>query len=551
MDGFPNMDEAKAHAREQNSEPWPEPIDFLSDHDLTGTPTLRADHLPNAIVPFVFDVAERMGVDPSAVALAALVSLASVIDEDWCLQPKQLDYEWTENARIWGAIVGDPSILKTPVIKATTAPIDKMEVAARKRHSEAMHDYKAAMSQWKEGGSDPESEPTMPRLDRYMVESTTVEALSEVLRDDMEAKQRAPAGKVLIRQDEMSEWVGGFDRYRSGGKGGSDRGAYLRLYNGGRHTVDRIGRGSFAASSWSACILGGIQPGPIQQIAREAADDGLLQRFCYVVPTQQRRGEDRRPNAAAAARYEALFPAIAALHPPQADGGYPQQLVLHTDAHQYRLQINDLAEAMAAMPDSSNRLKAALGKWPGLFARLALIFHLIGVADAQANGERPITDVVQPDSAKQAAAYMRDILLPHLLRADAMMFATIQTGHARWIAGFILAKRLPEITIRHVMRAYGALRAPDHRKQLLEVLTGLENLGWLRATANSTRWVMNPQVHQLFAKQAQTERAARDETKSRIPSGAVTRDGLQVSVATVMSQMSLTRVRHKRERSNR
>jgi hypothetical protein len=33
-----------------------------------------------------------------------------------------------------------------------------------------------------------------------------------VLRDDMDAKQRAPAGKVLVRQDEMSEWLGSFDR---------------------------------------------------------------------------------------------------------------------------------------------------------------------------------------------------------------------------------------------------------------------------------------------------------------------------------------------------
>jgi enamine deaminase RidA (YjgF/YER057c/UK114 family) len=31
---------------------------------------------------------------------------------------------------------------------------------------------------------------------------------------------------------------------------------------------------------------------------------------------------------------------------------------------------------------------------------------------------------------------MRDILLPHLLRAEAVMFATAQTGHARWIADF-------------------------------------------------------------------------------------------------------------------
>jgi Protein of unknown function (DUF3987) len=506
--------EERAHGADE----WPEPLDFLADHDLTGTPTLRTDHLPDAIAPFVFDVARRMGVDPAVVALSALVSLASVISEDWCLQPKQYDYDWTENARIWGAIVGDPSMLKTPIIKAVTAPIDRLEVAARQEHADAMRRYKLEMKQWKDNGANPESEPTMPRLDRYMVEGTTIEALSEVLRDDMDARQRAPAGKVLIRQDEMSEWLGSFDRYRAGGRGGSDRGAYIRLYNGGRYTIDRIGRGSFAASSWSACILGGIQPGPIQQIARDAADDGLLQRFCYVVPTQQGRGEDRAPDKAAAARYEALFPALTVLRPSRSFSGYPRPVALHAEAHQHRHHVNDLAEALAAMPDASNRLKSALGKWPGLFARLTLTFHLIQLADARASGERPISDVVQPKTARPAAAYMRDILLPHLLRADALMFATEQTGHARWIAGYILAKGLAEITVRDVVRAYGALRAPERRRDLLDVLASLEPVGWIRPTTstNPTHWTVNPRVHELFAKQAQAARATREETKRRI-----------------------------------
>jgi hypothetical protein len=185
---------------------------------------------------------------------------------------------------------------------------------------------------------------------------------------------------------------------------------------------------------------------------------------------------------------------------------YPRPVVLHADAHYHRLEISSLAEAVAAMPDSSNRLKSALGKWPGLFARLALTFHLIEVADARATGERPITDVVQADTAKRAAAYMRDVLLPHLLRADAIMFATVQTGHARWIAGFILAKQLSEIAIRDVVQAYGALRAPECRNDLREVLESLETVGWLRPTTSRSRWQVNPRVHE-FTGQAHASRS--------------------------------------------
>ena len=321
--------------RDADADPWPEPIDFLADGDLIGAPELRANHLPNALCPFVMDTAARMGVDPASVALASLVACASVADDRWQLQPKRHDYTWTESPRLWGGILGDPSVLKTPVIRACTKPLDLLDAEARRRHAEDMRRHQAEMSAWKAAGGDPAGMPVTPLLDRYLVEGTTIEALSEALRSDSEAKQRAAAGKVLLRQDEMAEWIAGFDRYRTGGRGGADRGAFLRLYNGGRYTIDRVGRGSFAVCNWSACVLGGIQPEPIQRIAREAADDGLLQRFMFCVPAPHHDGEDRAPDQDALSRYAALFPALAALHPaaacriPAADARPAATVVLH------------------------------------------------------------------------------------------------------------------------------------------------------------------------------------------------------------------------------
>jgi hypothetical protein len=78
---------------------WPEPIDFLADADLTGVPLLRPEHLPDALYPFVQDIAVRLGVDAASVALIALVCCASVTDDSWCVQPKVQDYTWVENPR--------------------------------------------------------------------------------------------------------------------------------------------------------------------------------------------------------------------------------------------------------------------------------------------------------------------------------------------------------------------------------------------------------------------------------------------------------------------
>lgn len=125
---------------------WPQPIDFLGDAEITGAPVLRPHHLPDAISGFAFDTAARMGVEPAAVALSAIVSIASVAHDDWQVQPKVHDTTWTESPRLWAAIIGSPSILKSPVLRATTSPIDRLEARAREEHAAAMRHWKAEVA---------------------------------------------------------------------------------------------------------------------------------------------------------------------------------------------------------------------------------------------------------------------------------------------------------------------------------------------------------------------------------------------------------------------
>jgi hypothetical protein len=399
-----------------------------------------------------------------------------------------------------------------------------LETQSREQHARAMQQYKADHAAWKNAKGDPANEPRPPRLDRYLVEGTTIEALSEALRDDPEAKQRAPAGKILVRQDEMSEWLASFDRYRSGGSGSADRGAYLRLYNGGRYTIDRVGRGSFAVPNWSACFVGGIQPGPIQKVAQNADDDGLLQRFCFCVPEKPRPGQDREPDREAVSRYNGLIKALTALRPARTKFGAPAgPVVLHADAHPHREGIDELARALAAMPDTSDRMKAAFGKWPGLWARIALVFHLIEHAEGDVDPtSRPPIHLLSEATARKASAYLEHILLPHLLRADVLMYATKLTGHSRWIARYILARGHEQVALRNIVQDYGALRAPERRRELLEVMEGLVSMGWVypKERGDPTRppavWLVNPMVLTRFAARGEAERARRKQMRDEM-----------------------------------
>jgi hypothetical protein len=496
---------------------WPVPLDIFNANLETPPPQVTSDHIPERLWPFVYDTSLRMGVDPTTVALAVLVTCASVIHENWCLQPKRYDKTWTENARLWGCIVGDPSTLKSPVIMAATRIINRLEAEARRRHQDEMAVYEKALAVWKKQKDTDEPPPVKPKLTRYLVEGATMEAFQEVLRDDPKAGMRAMSGKVLCRQDEMSEWAGNLDRY-SGGRGG-DRGAYLRLYNGGPYTVDRIQRGSFSVANWSACFITGCQPEPIQKIAKEAAEDGLLQRFVYAVPAPAGEGLDQPEDEAAIDAYHETIRALTAMQPLSGPDGYGhERVVFHDLAHIHREEIDKAARSIAAIPDTSNRVRSTLGKWPGLFARLCLTFHLIEHA-----GERiGFRYVISEPTAERAKNYMLEVILPHMIRADLMMFLTPQSGHARWIAGYILAHGCDVITSRHIVQAYRALRSAENVRELRETMASLVTIGWLDPMEPKnplnpvSSWRVNPAVHIRFAEHAAQEAENREATRRAV-----------------------------------
>jgi putative DNA primase/helicase len=87
---------------------------------------------------------------------------------------------------------------------------------------------------------------------RYILNDSTVEKLGELLNQN-------PNGLLLFR-DELIGWLRTLDR--EGHE--NDRAFYLEAWNGnGSYTYDRIGRGTLHIKAACVSILGGIQPGPL------------------------------------------------------------------------------------------------------------------------------------------------------------------------------------------------------------------------------------------------------------------------------------------------
>jgi hypothetical protein len=309
---------------------WSQPLPLPDG--LSPVAPFTCDLLPDALRPWVMDIASRMQCPPDFPAVAAIVCLSAVIGRQIGIRPKRRD-DWLVVPNLWGAIVGRPSLMKTPALAESRKMLARLETEAKKRFEAEIADAetsdtvsaligkertKNAVAQIKKAmtdGGDPaaaaldalkSAQETSPRpvRRRYTTQDATVEKLGELLCD-------TPRG-ILVFRDELIGFL------RSMEKDGheNDRGFYLEAWNGtGAYTYDRIGRGTTEIEAACVAVLGGIQPGPLRAYISQAnnggvGDDGLLQRMQLIVWPD--RGDnwqniDEWPDTEAKSRVYAIF----------------------------------------------------------------------------------------------------------------------------------------------------------------------------------------------------------------------------------------------------
>jgi hypothetical protein len=465
-------------------------------------PVLPAGLLPEAIAEFATIRADIMGVDAGGLAMASLAVCAAAIPDAVQIQPKEHDRGWTESARLWVAVVGNPSTRKTPLITAATAPLKRIDRDMYRAYTEAKAKYDALP---KDERADP------PKHHRLRLEDTTIEAAQEVLKD-------SPNGVLLI-QDELSGWFGGMDKYSGGGRGAAkDRGFWLQSFNGGSYTVNRIGRGSSWVDNLSVSLVGGIQPDPMRKIAADTADDGLLQRLFPIVLRPARLGADA-PMPDVEREYGQLVERLVQLRKP-IKGGMQEVPVRFDSGGQEIWQdvVRRNHELQTSWELVNAKLAAHLGKYDGLFARLCLLWHCI-----ESSGSKPAT-TVPADVADRVRAFLYDFLLPHAVAFYTSVLGLSDRQDAvQATAGWILAHRPETVTVRDVRRGDRIMRSLD-KMEAEAVMDQLDAFGWvdpvLTMRRDSKEWQVRPKVYEIFADRAEEEADRRATIRAVIASNA-------------------------------
>jgi putative DNA primase/helicase len=472
---------------------------------LSPVESLSQEMLPEALKGWIMDIADRMQIPPDFSAASCIVVLSSLIGRKIGIYPKRKD-DWLVIPNLWGAIVGRPSLLKSPAIAEIMKPLDKLLDHAFNQYQSKMAFYeqeltlldakKAAkkdllkqsakkaiknrvsfnMEQFNQENDFQEIEK--PILKRYKTEDSTVEKIGEILKDN-------PQG-ILIHRDELFGWLKSLDKYGREG----DRAFYLEAWNGnGSFTVDRIGRGTLHIPALCLSILGGIQPGPLSSYIYQASkggvgDDGLLQRFQLLVwPDAPKNwlNVDRFPDSEAKRRAYKIYQELDALpFQSQKQESEPNSLRFCYEAQDLFDEWRNKLEASLREGQLAPALESHLAKYRSLMPSLALTFYLIECID-----QNVAPSTVSVAAANQAIKWCK-YLESHMQR----LYSSVQRPELESAKALMNKIKRGEIQngchLRDIYYGKHWMHL-SNRQEVNDAVGILQDLGWLRVVSVATK----------------------------------------------------------------
>lgn len=466
---------------------WPAP------DDLTGippAPVLDLSVWPVEIADVTEDVAERLQCPPDYVAWSLLVSETGLIGRGAGIRPKRHD-DWTERPCLWVALIGPPSWMKSPALNEGFRPLHRQQAKDHDvylaQHAAWEVECKAIQVAAKKG--EPGDLPEEPVEERRWTADATIEKQADLM---------ATARGLTLKRDELAGWIGSMNKYS---KAEGDRQFYLETYSGGSYAVDRIKRGTTWVADLCLNILGGVQPSIARELFATGPDDGFAARVTAVWPdvADDWRSIDRPPNGAARAALDRVSDRLAVTEWAtilQRDDWKPLPYC-RPDVEGIELLAEWRGQTMRALRrgDFEGRHAGRVGKYDGLAARLALVFHLIDWAAGRAADPA----IVPARTVARALDVMDEYISPMDERVHRAYDKTPEADGGQRIAEWIRKERPERFTARAILRHdWTGLQSPA---DVAAALDWLVTRGWLREAEPDKRpgrpsnlYLVNPRL---------------------------------------------------------
>jgi hypothetical protein len=473
---------------------WADPVNILKEFSAR---PFSADDLPPELAAYPAAYAATTGLDPSITLASAVCTAAAALSDDFQIVADSRT-AWMQSARLWVVIIAPPGAGKSPAQRAMLAPLWAIQRELIDAHEAEMRAV-----------GDSDNPPPRPRV---VINDTTVEALSSVLT--------VTSRGLLLANDEFESWMGSLDAYR-GSKGPSrDRGEFLRLFDGGPHTVERVQRGSVFVPNWGLSILSATTPAALSKLARHLPEDGLIQRFILVCAGRQCEPADSPGNVEAAReQYEQLIRRLYFAAPRAHKGKVPLSVAAASMFREWRAKNQMLQEAMGSI---SSAFESHLAKHPTLVLRIALTFHAAQVVSHDdAHARDPAAFPVSEQTMDRAIRFMGRATQHAMPVYLGMKGGSDAFELARDIGRVILARGSSVITRREITQGVRTFRSAEPHVQSA-ALRVLVDSAWVRpgeggyTKAEPTRYDVNPVLFVRMAAEARRERERRAAVREMI-----------------------------------
>lgn len=483
---------------------WPEPDPRYFSEERASPPDLPIrEVLSPKLADLVMRAAEAKGAPVDYVFAGLLVTAGSLIGNARWASPWS---GWKEPPVLWAALIGKPSMNKSPGLDAVLEPLkaseSKLRADAQKQIAE--WEKKAEIAKllenaWKEeakeaaasgvpispkpDGANPGPKPELPRL---ALSDATIEKLASIL-------QLQPKGTLVLR-DELAGWLGGMTRYSGGG---SDRPFWLESYGGRPYTVERMGRAPVNVERLAISVVGNIQPDRLNTLFLQSDDDGLLARFVPIWPAPAPLSRPKQGYEDSELR--AVFERLISLEMAEGEDGHPQPKFLNfTEEAQEALHVfRQKAQDWEAHLDGV--LESFLGKLPGLTIRLSVVLAMLEWAVSSEKEPREITAYTY----QKATLLAEDYFLPMARRAYANASLNEKERAGRRLFELIAEKSWWDFSSREVRRMQRSGLASQ--EQVDKAITALLRADIIREVENAStsrggrpprRYEVNPALHE-------------------------------------------------------
>ena len=374
--------------------------------------------IPEPFKLWLTDASHRMQSPLDFSATTAVVIIGSLIGAGCSIRPKRLD-DWEVICNLWCALIGCPSVLKTPSMKEVLGLLERLQADYGEQYeadkagtefdsltNKAMLDdlkgrlSKAAKGNGKDGVVSGDEIQKLKADYKQLSESAEPEAIRRLFKTNetsvqsMTVLQTQNERGMLVTRDELTGLLAKWDTEQ----GSDERAYFLEGWNGnGSYTDFKVGRGLTDAKNICISLVGTIQPDKLARYQHQASkgnNDGAVQRLQLAVwPDEPKDWQliDTKPNKAEKQRAFNIMKALAELDFTQygaIKGEYDKRPFFRFDDAGQAIFNNWLTDLQIVKikKEENPLIQQHLTKYRSLMPSLALIFHCIDIADGKIKG---------------------------------------------------------------------------------------------------------------------------------------------------------------------